>query len=154
AIDIRQVTDPTRTNYLPDGIANPGYVTPPSRVWYYFSGRGQYRADDVTSTNLAVNYESPKFHGAQFFVQTDIINIFNESAVEFPATARGNVINQTVLVNRNVGTLKPFNPFTTTPVEGVHYTKATVGGVAFGDPTNREAYQDPREYRLSVGVRF
>ena len=24
----------------------------------------------------------------------------------------------------------------------------------FGKPTNREAYQDPREYRISFGVRF
>jgi hypothetical protein len=144
SIDIRQ------SAALPDGIVNPGYVTPPSRVWYYFGERGQYRADDVTSTNLALNYESPMFHTARFFVQTDIINVFNESAVEYPATARGNVIDQTVFVRRTRSTLTAFNPFTTTPVEGVHYQKSAT----FGQPTNREAYQDPREYRISVGVRF
>jgi outer membrane receptor protein involved in Fe transport len=144
AIDIRS------SAILPNGIVNPGYVTAPSRVWYYFGDRGQYRADSITSTNLALNYEAPAIHGAQIFVQTDIINIFNEQGVEYPATARGNVIDQTVFVRRTRATLTPFNPFTTTPVEGTHFAKSAT----FGQPTNREAYQDPREYRISVGVRF
>ena len=144
SIDIRQ------SAILPDGVANPGYVNPPSRVWYYFGERGQFRADDITSTNLGLNYESPSIRGARFFVQTDIINVFNEQGVEFPATARGNVIDQTVFVRRTRSSLTPFNPFTTTPVEGTHYQLSPT----FGQPTNREAYQDPREYRVSVGVRF
>jgi outer membrane receptor protein involved in Fe transport len=144
AIDIR------KSAALPDGITNPGYVNAPSRVWYYFGGRGAYRADDITSTNLALNYEAPAIHGAQVFVQTDIINIFNEQGVEYPATARGNVIDQTVFVKRTRASLTPFNPFTTTPVEGTHFAKSAT----FGQPTNREAYQDPLEYRISVGVRF
>ena len=143
----------------PFGITNPGYITPPSRVWYYFGERGQFRADDITSTNLALNWESPAFRGATVFVQTDVINVFNEQGLEYPATARGNVIDQTVFVNRTNSTcpattcptpLVAFNPFTTAPVEGVHYAF----GPNFGKPTNREAYQDPREYRVSVGVRF
>ncbi|MEO6487627.1 MAG: TonB-dependent receptor, partial [Thermoanaerobaculia bacterium] len=145
AIDVR--FNATR---LPDGIVNPGYATPPSRVWYYFSERGGFRTDSITSTNLALNYLSPPLKGAKLFVQTDIINIFNESGVEYPATGRGNVIQQTVFVNRTRSTLTAFNPFTTKPVEGVHWAKSPT----FGQPTNRDAYQDPREYRLSVGVRF
>jgi hypothetical protein len=135
---------------LPNGIVNPGYVTPPARVWYYFSGRGAYRADDIKSTNLAVNYEAPPFHRATVFVQTDIINVLNEQGLEYPATARGNVIDQTVFVRRTRASLTAFNPFTTTPVEGTNYVKSAT----FGQATNREAYQDPREYRISVGVRF
>jgi outer membrane receptor for ferrienterochelin and colicin len=134
----------------PEGITNPGYITPPSRVWYYFGERGEYRADFITSTNLAVNFEAPAYRGAQFFVQTDIINVFNEQGLEYPATARGNVIDQTVFVRRTRATLTGFNPMTTTPVEGTHYAKSTT----FGEATNREAYQDPREYRVSVGIRF
>jgi len=131
-------------------ITNPGYRNPPSRVWYYFGDRGQYRVDDITSTNLALNWESPAFRGVNLFVQTDVINIFNEQGIEYPATARGNVIDQTVFVNRTRSTLTAFNPFTTTPVEGTHWAKSAT----FGQPTNREAYQDPREYRISVGLRF
>jgi hypothetical protein len=144
SIDVRQ------SAALPDGIVNPGYANAPSRVWYYFGERGQFRADDVTSTSLALNWESPSIRGTQLFVQTDIINVFGEQAVEYPATARGNVIDQTVFVRRTRATLTAFNPFTTAPVEGVHYQFSPT----FGQPTNREAYQDPREYRISVGVRF
>jgi hypothetical protein len=153
SIDIR------RSTTLPDGILNPGYITPPSRVWYYFGDRGQYRVDDITSTNLAVNYESPNFGKVRFFVQTDIVNVFNESKVEYPTTSRGPVVNATVFVRRTLSScpaslcpngLQAFNPFTTAPVEGVHYVKPA----NFGQPTNREAYQDPREYRISFGVRF
>ncbi|MEO8378261.1 MAG: TonB-dependent receptor [Acidobacteriota bacterium] len=143
-IDIR------RSATLADGIVNPGYATPPSRVWYYFGERGQYRVDDITSTNLALNYEAPAIGGVQFFVQTDVINVFNEQGVEYPATAVGNVINQTVLVRRTSASLTAFNPFTTTPVAGTHYQLSPT----FGQPTNRQAYQDPREYRVSLGLRF
>jgi outer membrane receptor protein involved in Fe transport len=134
----------------PNGIVNPGYITAPTRVWYYFSDRGEFRVDDITSTNIALNYESPTIGRVHFFVQTDIINVFNESKVEYPSTARGPVVNATVNVRRTLSSLTAFNPFTTTPVEGVHYTKPA----NFGQPTNREAYQDPREYRISFGVRF
>jgi hypothetical protein len=153
SIDIRQSAN------LPDGIVNPGYVNAPPRVWYYFGERGEFRADDITSTSLGLNYESPAFRGAKVFVQTDIVNLFNEQGLEYPATARGNVIDQTVYVRRTQSGcrttvcpdgLTAFNPFTTTPVEGVHYAF----GPNFGKATNREAYQDPREYRVSVGLRF
>lgn len=145
AIDIR-----ANATTLPNGVVNPGYITPPSRVWYYFSDRGELRVDDITSTNVAVNYESPAFGRVRFFVQTDVINLFNESKVEYPSTARGPVVNATVNVRRTTASLHAFNPFTTTPVEGVHWSKPA----NFGKPTNREAYQDPREYRISFGVRF
>jgi hypothetical protein len=144
SIDVRQ------SAALPDGIVNPGYANAPTRVWYYFGERGEFRADDITSTNLGLNWESPSIRGANFFVQTDIVNLFNEQGLEYPATARGNVIDQTVFVRRTRATLAAFNPFTTTPVEGVHYAF----GPNFGKATNREAYQDPREYRVSFGVRF
>ncbi|PYQ31009.1 MAG: hypothetical protein DMF56_03635 [Acidobacteria bacterium] len=144
AIDIR------RSTTLPDGVLNPGYVTPPSRVWYYFSGRGEFRLDDITSTNLAVNYESPSFGKVRLFVQTDIVNVFNESKVEYASTARGPVVSTFVNVRRTTASLTPFNPFTTKPVLGTHYTLPA----NFGQPTNREAYQDPREYRISFGLRF
>jgi hypothetical protein len=144
AIDVRQSAT------LPTGIVNPGYVTPPSRVWYYFGERGQYRTDSITSTNVAINYELPLVRGAQLFIQTDFINIFNEAGVEYPATSVGAVIDQTVLVRRTSTALTAFNPFTTTPVEGVNFQKSA----NFGKPTNRQAYQDPREYRVSFGIRF
>jgi hypothetical protein len=47
-------------------------------------------------------------------------------------------------------TLAPFNPFTTTPVEGTNWTK----GPAFGYANNKFAYTSPRMFRMSFGVRF
>ena len=44
----------------------------------------------------------------------------------------------------------PFDPFTTTPVEGVNWAK----GPNFGTPLNRFAYTTPRTFRLTFGVRF
>lgn len=143
-IDIRQ------SSKLPDGIANPGYITPPSRTTYYFGERGGYRLDNISSTNLAINWESQPIGGVRFFLQTDVINLLNQDGVEYAATSLGAVINQTVYVNRTRSTLTAFNPYTTTPVLGTHYQFDP----NFGKPTNRQAYQDPREYRASFGVRF
>jgi len=47
----------------------------------------------------------------------------------------------------------PFNPFTTQPVEGVNWRKG-VGPPAFGAPTSRFAYQTPRTFQFSLGLRF
>ena len=53
----------------------------------------------------------------------------------------------------------PFNPFTETPVEGVHWVK----GPLFGQPVNPTSgepfggagdFQLPRTYRFSLGARF
>ena len=46
--------------------------------------------------------------------------------------------------------LKPFNPFTETPVEGVHWRK----GPNFGQPDSEGDFQQARTFRFSVGVRF
>jgi len=43
-----------------------------------------------------------------------------------------------------------FNPFTETPVQGTHWDL----GPTFGQATSRFAYQIPRTFRMSFGVRF
>ncbi len=120
-------------------ITNPGYLTPPEAVNYYFGGRNTYKWDDVTSTDLALNYSFtvPAF-GAdlELFLQPEIQNLFNESAQ----------INGNVDVNQ----LADFNPFTDTPVEGVHWEPAD----SFGDPRSERDFQTPRTFRVSLGIRF
>ena len=67
-------------------------------------------------TDLSVNYTLPfKVLGpkAEFFFRFVIDNLFNADAIDGP--------NGTVLTNATDTTLQPFNPFTTTPVENVHY---------------------------------
>jgi hypothetical protein len=60
-------------------------------------------------------------------------------------------IDKTVLTRRQTASLQPFNPLAgDAPREGVNWQK----GARFGKPTAADAYQLPRTYRLSVGLRF
>ncbi len=125
----------SRTVNVNNYVNDPGYATPPSTATYFFSDRGEYRWDDVTSTDLAVNYEIP-ITRVNLFLQGELINAFDEQAVIAGSTSVLNVA--------------AFDPFTETPVEGTHWRKAT----NFGQPTGRGSYQLPRTYRFSVGLRF
>ena len=116
-------------------IPNPGYATPPETVSYFLGERGRFTTDDITRTDLALNY-SLNLGRFEVFVQPEVLNVFNEDG--------------TVAENATVGALEPFNPFTTTPVEGVHYEF----GESFGEATSEASLQAPRLWRFSVGVRF
>jgi hypothetical protein len=148
AIDVRRGTANGPTN----GVANPGYEAPPSSVNYFFSERGAFRVDSISSTDLGVNWYLP-FHGfGRVFVEADLVNIFNQQGIEDP-----DFINQTVFTRRSTSCKQAsgvrcvaFNPFSETPVEGVNWQK----GPIFGQPTDSRAYQTPRTYRLSLGYRF
>jgi hypothetical protein len=60
-------------------------------------------------------------------------------------------IDQTVRTNASHPSVySPFNPFTTTPVQGVNWDYAPT----FGTPLNRFAYTTPRQFRITFGVRF
>jgi outer membrane receptor protein involved in Fe transport len=148
-------------------VTNPGYLTPPASVGYYFSARGAYRTEDVYRTDLALTY-SYKIAGAvEIYVAPQIYNIFNSQHVIS--------VNQTVNTAVNSSAFTAFNPFTTaSPIEcpqgqtaaqckamGANYQK----GSLFGQPTagsvwaanvlgGTGSYQNPRTFQVSVGVRF
>ncbi len=136
-----------------NGIVNPGYITPPSSVSYFFSGRGAYRVDNITATDLGVNYYLPPMAGVRLFVEADLLNIFNQQGIEDP-----DYIDRIILTRRNSTCLQSgstsrciaFNPFSDTPVEGKNWQKSP----NFGIPTSAAAYQLPRTYRVSFGVKF
>lgn len=125
-------------------LPNPGYISAPTTASYYFSERGAFRTDDVTQTDIGLNYSLP-IGPASLFIQGDVLNIFDEQNIEDP-----NGISQVVRTTQQTSALQPFNPFTETPVEGVHYQFAD----NFGQATSAAAYQLPLTYRVSVGVRF
>ncbi len=121
-----------------------GYAGNPSSQTYYFSDRGAFRWDDISRTDIALNYSFfINIGGGQLelFLQPEVINVFNQNGV-----IDGNV---NVLDATNSG-LEPFNPFTETPVQGVHWDLDP----DFGQPINTADYQMPREFRFSVGLRF
>ena len=122
-----------------DYVENPGYATPDTRPNYFFSGRDAFRTDAISSVNLAINYSF--FFPAlgtdlEVFIQPEVRNLFNEQGV--------------ISVNNHVSVIGDFNPWTETPVEGVHYQL----GEHFGQPVEESDYQLPREFRISFGLRF
>ena len=131
-------------------VTNPGYILPPSSVTYFFTPRDAFKTDDVTRTDVSLNYS---FHwnawgqDMQIFLQPEIINVFDESAVTdvYTGVARANSASSTC-----PGGCQTFDPFTTTPVEGVNWAKRD----GFGEPENEDDFQTPRTYRISVGFRF
>lgn len=123
--------------------ANPGYASIPNGR-YFFTDRGALRTGDVTSTNLAVRW-AHRFLGVEVFAQGDLLNVFDEDAIADPQR-----LGSGVSTAANSTTLQPFDPRTTTPVEGTHYTLAA----NFGQALNNQAYQAPRTYRISLGLRF
>jgi hypothetical protein len=169
------VTNITLASYRAALLGNAPYVTAPSAQQYYFSDRGEFRLDDVSSTDLAINYRLP-ISRFELFAQGDVINLFNRQTVT--------VVNTTVNTANTSTALMPFNPFTTsrdqliqcptfradgttlpvaqcqTAAPGSHYQL----GPNFGKPTNQIAstptnsftsnFQVARTYRLSVGFRF
>jgi hypothetical protein len=125
-------------------VTNPGYVTPVQNVGYYFFPRGSFRWDPVYSTDLAVTWAKvvPRLGATELFVRAVTTNILNNAA-----RTRGDIALQTRVNNARY---QAFNPFTTTPVRGVHWDY----GSTFGEPQAFDDYQDPREFSFSVGIRF
>ncbi len=123
------------------------YRQVPSGINYYFSERGEFRWDDVMATDLALNYQLP-IQRLGLFVAADLINAFNTDAVTGGNTA--------VLTASQDASLKPFNPFTETPVEGVHWRRGSNFGKATNPTTPGAAghYALPRTFRVSLGLRF
>ncbi|HVT42904.1 MAG TPA: TonB-dependent receptor [Thermoanaerobaculia bacterium] len=116
-------------------VTNPGYETPPSTVNYFFSDRGAFRWEDLTATDVSLTWNLG-FGPANLFVKGDLINAFNETAQVGGVTT--------------VRRLASFNPFTTTPIEGAHWEKAS----NFGQATTAAHYQLPRTWRFTAGIRF
>src|SRR6185369_14907070 len=82
---------------------------------YYFSKRGEFRTEDTTATDLALNLSIP-IRRFEIFMQGQVLNMFNEQAVN--NIYLGNM-DFTVYTARGggdprlpAGTLKAFNPFT------------------------------------------
>ena len=136
--------------------ANPGYNSIPNGR-YFFSERGALRTDDIQSTDLALR-ASARIGRYEWFAQGDLLNAFNRSGVADPGR-----LGSSVATAATSSAFLPFDPANTTPVEcprgaaasvctamGAHYQLAQ----NFGEPLNNLAYQSPRTWRMSLGIRF
>ena len=125
--------------------ADLGYVNNPGFQTYFFSERGAFTFDDITRTDIAINYSFFINVGGgqvELFLQPEVQNVFNEHGL-----VDGNSQEYTAI---NDASLEAFDPFTETPVEGVHWRK----GDEWGQAENENDYQLPRTFRFSVGIRF
>ena len=136
------------------------YVNPPTGgVTYYYTARDAFLTDNITRTDLSVNYgfKVPALgQDVEVFLVPAVTNVFNEHGVLSPNTQ---------VLDRSGGYSRfaYFNPFTTTPKEcpqgdtaaqctamGANWQK----GVNFGKPTAPSSYQTPRTFSVSLGFRF
>ena len=138
AVDVNGSIDPRAY------VTNPGYVTPIGSVAYYFVPRGSFRWDPVYSTDFAVTWAKrlPQLRRAELFFRGVVTNLFNNAA-----RTRGDIGINTRLNN---AAYAAFNPFTTTPVQGVNWDYSPT----FGQPQAFDDYQPARLFSFSVGVRF
>jgi hypothetical protein len=138
-------------------VTNPGYLTPPASVTYFFGGgRDAYRLEDVYRTDLALTYSYRIAGAVELYVAPQVINLFNAQHITAVNTTVNTSVQSTSFAN--------FNPFSgAAPIEcpqgaqlstcramGANYQK----GSLFGTPTAATSFQTPRYFQVSVGVRF
>ncbi len=112
---------------------------------YWFSGPNAFKTDDISRTDLSLNYGFDWILGGralEIFVQPEVINVFDADGVT--------AVNTFIQDATSAAGFETFDPFTETPIQGVHWDF----GSNFGQPTNSNSYQQPRTYRFSVGLRF
>ena len=112
------------------------------------------KADNITHTDVALNYSVRVGGGVELFVKPEVTNIFNEQGVQSFNQEVLTALDCTGSATQNTACpaagLKAFNPFTETPVEGVNYIK----GTGFGKPESESDYQLARTFKVSLGLRF
>ncbi len=120
-------------------VTNPGYETPSTAETYYVTDRDAFHTDNVLQFDASLNYAF-KWNlwnrNFEVFFQPEILNIGDDQGV--------------IAVNTSTTRIGNWNPFTTTPQEGVHYRR----GALFGQPNTPNDINQPRTYRFSVGLRF
>ena len=143
-------------------VTDPGYATPQggSRETYYYTARDAFRTESSRRTDMAANYtyRVPGNRSLEAFFQAQVLNVFNVQdlcACGSDVFNNGggvalNRIGSGVLTPVSTPTLAPFNPFTTTPVQGVNWNYNS----NWGTPLNRFAFTSPRTFRMTFGLRF
>jgi outer membrane receptor for ferrienterochelin and colicin len=142
--------------YFAAGPVNPtayvtntfGYESPPTQAAYFFTDRDGFRTDHVYRTDFAVNYgyRLAALSTSELFFQFQMWNVFNQDAI----ADVNNIDITTRTRDGGTATLAAFNPFTTAPVQDVNWAL----GPNFGLARNRNAYQVPRQFRFSMGIKF
>ncbi len=115
---------------------------------YWFTGRDAFRTESMFRTDLSINYGYRLGGKTELFGQVQVLNLFNQFQL---FNLGSNAINTTVLTAvDDSDRFETFNPFTTRPVQGVHWDYDE----RFGEPTGAAAYTLPRTFQFAMGIRF
>jgi outer membrane receptor for ferrienterochelin and colicin len=129
-------------------IEDLGYAEPPATVPYWFTDRDAFRTEAMFRTDFSINYELPLAGRSRLFGQIQVLNLFNQFQL---FNINSGAIDTAVLTNvDDPDRFQPFNPFTESPVQGVHWDF----GDEFGEPVGAAAYTLPRTFQFAVGIRF
>ena len=131
----------------------PATTTRRRRITYYFSDRGTVHLSKTSPrTDLSLNYSflwDAFGRQIEVFLQPEVLNVFDEQGlVDFDTRIR--TVDEAKPRRPATARRASFDPFTETPVEGVNWAKRAT----FGQALAENDYQDPREFRFSVGFRF
>jgi hypothetical protein len=149
-------------------LANPGYLSPPpgTDVTYFYTARDAFRTQGQMRTDFGATYayKVPRAGNTEIFVQVQVLNLFNQfqlcacGGTAFGTGSPGNAggvniqrLNMAILTPVSTpARFAAFNPYTTTPVQGVNWDYGPIFGLA----TSRFAYTTPQSARITFGVRF
>ncbi len=120
----------------------PNYITPPTSVNYYFTGRDAFRTDTIYRTDLALTLTTRIAGLVEVFVQPQVLNALNRHGLVGVSTAVRTAVNSSAY--------QRFNPFTTVPVQGTNWDYSPT----FGHARNNLDYQLPRTFTIAAGLRF
>ena len=107
---------------------------PTSQTIYYSLGRGTENYEDAHLFDLAVTYSLPFYKSAQIWIKGEMRNMFNST----PLIA----YNTTVTPDAN------------SPRDALGIPTGYIKGTSFGKGTATAHYPFPREYFVTLGVRF
>ncbi len=144
--------------FVPASVAA-AYATPQGAATetYYYTARDAFRSDGTKRTDLAVNYTYAINAGSRkidAFVQAQVLNLFNVQDLcgcgDTVFANGGNLSLERIGQGIVTAGLTRFDPFNVTPVQGVNWNY----NANFGTPLNRFAFNTPRMFRMSFGLRF
>jgi outer membrane receptor for ferrienterochelin and colicin len=107
---------------------------PATQTIYYSLGRGSENYEDAHLFDLAVTYSLPVYKSLKLWVKGEMRNMFNSTPL--------------IAYNTTV------TPDATSPRDALGIPTGYVKGTNFGKGTTTAHYPFPREYFLTIGVRF
>jgi hypothetical protein len=106
----------------------------PTTQTLFFGPRGSYLFESEHLFDVALNYDLPKMRSANVWVKAELRNAFN---------AQPNILADVTITPNNAG-----------PLDANGLPTEYIKGANFGKPTVLTHNPVPREFRMSVGVRF